>query len=71
VVTQGSVPVVGSIGMWTGRYMSVGERGWEQDNPYLYGYIFLVGRVLCHQRELMLGELVVRADLDVLALLVY
>ena len=51
--------------------MSVGEGGWEQDNPYLYGYIILVGRVLCHQRELLGGELVVRADLDVLAVLVY
>ena len=53
--------------------MYVGEGGWEQDNPYLYGYIFQVGRVLCHQRELLLGGggLVVRADLDVLAVLVY
>ena len=65
------MPVVGSIGLWTGRYMSVGEGGWEQDNPYLYGYIILVGRVLCHQRELLGGELVVRADLDVLVVLVY
>ena len=71
MVTQGSVPVVGSIELWTGRFMSVGEGDREHDNMYLYGYIFLVGRVLCHQRELLGGELVVRADLDVLAILVY
>ena len=51
--------------------MSVAEGGWKQVNPYLYGYIFLVGRVLCHQRELSGGELVMRADLDVLVVLVY
>jgi len=57
------VPVVGSIGLWTGRYMFVGEGGWKQNNPDLYRYIIIVGRVLCHQRELLGGKLVVRAGL--------
>ena len=57
------MPVVGSIGLWTGRYMFVGEGGWKQNNPDLYRYIIIVGRVLCHQRELLGGKLVVRAGL--------
>ena len=46
--------VVGSIGLWAGLYISMGI-GWKQGNPDLYGYIFLVGRVLCHHRELLGG----------------
>ena len=62
VVIRGSVLVVGSIWLWTGWYMFVGEGGWKQGNLVLY-YTSLAGRVLCHQRKLLGGELVVRAGL--------